>query len=255
LSAAVPGLGTDHGGLMSFGLSLDIKAAREFVEARLDAMETEPFECELFAAVQAGAASGREALNQPVPPMVYDFKGFLAVIDDIEGLDIATQTPPTSVDGSFLLAMNNAQALVSLGTMFSPELAELNLQADGKPVALQLPQMQAMGVDAFAALSDDAIAISVGDGAETELEGMIGAEAADGAPFMSFSMDAARYYGFLGDAIAAGDSDSEKAPSSEMQAAMNEIMQAVADVYDRMSADVRFTARGVEIDTSVTLKD
>ena len=59
----------------------------------------------------------------------------------------------------------------------------------------------------------------------------------------------------LGDAIAAGNSDSEKAPSSEMQAAMNEIMQAVADVYDRMSADVRFTARGVEIDTSVTLKD
>jgi len=40
-----------------------------------------------------------------------------------------------------------------------------------------------------------------------------------------------------------------------LQAAMNEIMQAVADVYDRMSADVRFTSRGVEIETSVTLKD
>jgi hypothetical protein len=255
LSAAVPGLGEDHGGLMSFGLGVDIKAAREFVEARLDAIEAAPFECELFAELQAGVAGGREALNQPVPPMVYDFKGFLAVIDDIQGLDIASQTPPTSVDGSFLLAMNNAQALVSLGTMFSPELAELNLQADGKPVALQLPQVQAMGIDAFAVLSDDAIAISVGDGAEAELEGMISAEAAAEAPFVSFSMDASRYYGFLGDAIAAGEADSEDAPSPKLQAALNEIMVAVADVYDRMSADVRFTPRGVEIDTSVTLKD
>jgi len=255
LSAAVPGLGSDQGGLMSFGMSVDIRAAREFAEARLDAMEAEPFECEHLADLQAGVAGGREAMNQPVPPMVYDFRGFLAVIDDIEGLDIASQTPPTSVDGSFLLAMENAQALVSLGTMFSPELAELNLQADGKPVALEMPQMQAMGLTAFAALSESAIAISVGADAESELESLLVAEVADPAPFLSFSMDAARYYGFLGDAIAAGDPDSEKAPSPELQAAMNEIMQAVADVYDRMSADVRFTSRGVEIETSVTLKD
>jgi hypothetical protein len=112
-----------------------------------------------------------------------------------------------------------------------------------------------MGIDAFAVLSDDAIAISVGDGAEAELEGMISAEAAAEAPFVSFSMDASRYYGFLGDAIAAGEADSEDAPSPKLQAALNEIMVAVADVYDRMSADVRFTPRGVEIDTSVTLKD
>jgi len=36
---------------------------------------------------------------------------------------------------------------------------------------------------------------------------------------------------------------------------MNELMQAIADVYDRMSVDVRLTARGVEIVSSVTLKD
>jgi len=255
LSADVPGLGVDHGGLLSFGMSVDIKAAREFVEARLDALEAEPFECEHFAELQEGVAGGREALNQPVPPMVYDFRGFLAVINDIEGLDIASQTPPTSVDGSFLLAMNNAQALVSLGTMFSPELAALNLQADGKPVALELPQMQAMGIDAFAALSDDAIALSIGEGAETEIEGLLSAEVADPAPIMSFSMDAARYYEFLGDAIAAGEMASEDSATPEMQAAMKEIMQAVAEIYGRMSVGVHLTERGVEIDSSVSLKD
>jgi hypothetical protein len=255
LAAAVPGLGGDKGGLMSFGMSLDVKAARAFVEARLDALEAEPFECEHFAELQAGVAGAREGLNQPVPPMVYDFKGFLAVIDNIEGLNIATQTPPTSVDGSFLLAMDNATALVSMGAMFSPEIAGLNLQSDGKPVALDLPQLQGMGMDAFAAMTDSALAISVGDESESQVVDILGAEASDPSIFMSFSMDAARYYSFLGDAMVAGGQDDEHAPSPELQAALNEVMQAVADVYDRMSAEVMLTDRGVEVQSSVSLKD
>jgi len=255
LTAAVPGLGGDQGGLMSFGMSIDVMAARAFFESRLDAMETAPLECEHLAELQAGVAGGREALNQPVPPMIYDFKGFLAIIDEIEGLDIATQTPPTSVDGSFLLAMDNVQALVSFGARFSPELAEMNLQPDGEPVALDMPQMQAMGIAAFAALTENAVAISVGADAEAQLQSMLSADVADSAPLMSFSMDAARYYGFLGEAITAGKQDQENSPSPAMQAAMNEIMQAVADIYDRMSVDVRLTARGVELESSVTLKD
>jgi hypothetical protein len=94
VATAVPGLGGDRGGLMTFGMSLDMKAARDFMEARLDAMEADPYECEHLADLQAGVAEGRATLNQPVPPMVYDFKGFVAVIDAIEGLDLATQTPP-----------------------------------------------------------------------------------------------------------------------------------------------------------------
>ena len=254
LPAVVPGLGGDHGGLMSFGMSLDVKAARSFMEARLDAMEADPFECEHFADVQGGVAQARESLNQPLPPLVYDFKGFFAVIDDIEGLDVTTQTPPTSVDGSFLLAMDNAQGLVAMGAMFSPELAALNLQPGGDPVALDLPQLQAMGISAFAALTDSAVAVSVGEESESEVQGMLDAEGSTPAPFMSFSIDAARYYSFMGEAIAAGDVG-EDAPTPEMKAALQNLMQSVADLYDRMSGDVLFTENGIEMHMTETLKD
>jgi hypothetical protein len=254
LPAVVPGLGGDSGGLMSFGMSLDVKAARSFIEARLDAMEADPFECEHFADVQGGVAQARESLQQPLPPMVYDFKGFLAVIDEIEGLDVATQTPPTSVDGSFLLAMDNAQGLVAMGAMFSPELAALNLQPGGDPVALDLPQLQAMGISAFAALTDSAVAISVGEESESEVQGMLDAEGATPAPFMSFSIDAARYYSFMGEAIAAGEVG-EDAPTPEMKDALQNLMQSVADLYDRMSGDVLFTENGIEMHMTETLKD
>jgi hypothetical protein len=254
LPAVVPGLGGDSGGLMSFGMSLDVKAARSFMEARLDAMEADPFECEHFADVQGGVAQARESLQQPLPPMVYDFKGFLAVIDEIEGLDVATQTPPTSVDGSFLLAMDNAQGLVAMGAMFSPELAALNLQPGGDPVALDLPQLQAMGISAFAALTDSAVAISVGEESESEVQGMLDANGSTPAPFMSFSIDAARYYSFMGEAIAAGEVG-EDAPTPEMKDALQNLMQSVADLYDRMSGDVLFTENGIEMHMTETLKD
>jgi hypothetical protein len=186
--------------------------------------------------------------------MVYDFKGFLTVIDEIEGLDIATQTPPTSVDGSILLAMDNAQGLVAMGAMFSPELAALNLQPGGDPVALDLPQLQAMGLSAFAALTDSAVAVSVGEKSESEVQGMLGAEGATPPPFMSFSIDAARYYSFMGEAIAAGDVG-EDAPTPEMQTALKELMQSVAGLYDRMSGDILFTENGIEMHMTETLKD
>jgi hypothetical protein len=151
--------------------------------------------------------------------------------------------------------MDNAQALVSMGALFSPELAALNLQSGDDPVALDVPQLQSMGIEAFAALSDTAVAISVGNDAASNITDMLGADAADPSPLISFSVDAARYYGFLGEAVAAGDMADDDAASPEMQAAMTEVMLAVADIYDRMSADVLLTSRGVELRSSVTLKD
>ena len=87
MTGPVPGLGSDQGGIFSLGMSTDLMAAREFYSGRLDAMEAEPYECEDLAEFQYGVAAGREMLNQPLPPIVYGFKGFLAVVEDIEGLD------------------------------------------------------------------------------------------------------------------------------------------------------------------------
>ena len=180
----------------------------------------------------------------------------MAVVENIEGLDVASQTPPTAIEGRFMIAMDNAPALVGLGAMFSPELAQLNLQPDGKPVALDLPQMQAMGISAYAALTEGAVAVAVGENSQEDLVSMLSAEAADEPPFMSFTMDAGRYYSFLGDAIAASEAEEgEQAPSPEMQAALQDIMTAVGSIYDRMTVDILLTPQGIELRATETLAD
>ena len=244
---------------MSFGLGLNPLALREFYEGRLDAMESDPYECEDFAELQAGVAKGREALNQPLPPVVYSFRGFFANIVDFEGIDMAseTDTMPKSIDGSILLAVENAEALIMLAAMMDPQIAALNLMPDGNPVRLELAQLAEIADDAFAAMSENALSVSLGAGAESNSADMLLADSPDPVPFMSMSMDSSRYYSMVGEAMAnvePSDEEAEQMPE-EIRSAMRDIMVLSGNMYDRMSIDVRFTARGVEIGALMKLSE
>ncbi len=254
LTAAVPGLGGDAGGLFAFGMSMNVKEMRDFYAAQLDALESDPFECEYFQEMQAGMMAGRAALNQPVPPIVYDVRGFVAVVDDVSGMALGTGRPPENIDASVLLAVDNAPALLQLGAMFSPELAALNLQPDGKPVEFTPRQLGGMVDTTFVALEQNALALSVGEGAESEVTRLLDADAADPAPFMSMSLDAERYYSFIGEAMML-DPNAEEDLGPEAQQAMSDLMVALGKLYDRIIMDIHLTKRGVEIDSVVTLGD
>jgi hypothetical protein len=187
-----------------------------------------------------------------VPPIVYGFRGFLAVIDDIQGMDLQKNQPPTDIDMRFLVATDDAEGLLAMGAMFSPEIASLNLQPDAKPVKVQVPAMVAAIDAAYVAMSESALALSFGAGSEAGLAGMLAADSATPAPFMSMDMDAARYYGFIGDASM---TNTGEAPSPAMTKAMGDVMQALEGMFRRISFDVRFTDRGIEIPSTVELAD
>lgn len=254
-AAPVPGLGADSGSLVSFGMSFDLLAMRSFYEAQLDKLDAQPYECEAMAELQAGVASGREALNQPVPPIVYDIRGFNAVIDDISGFDFASNKPPEEVDATLLLAVKNAPALLSLGAMFSPEIAALNLQPDGKAVEFTPKQLGAQIDSMFVALNDDALSLSIGDGAAADAGTVLKAPVSARMPFMSVTMDAARYYSLLGDAMVYSPDVEGEEMSPEAREAMRTLMQIGGKMYDRMSFDMMFTDRGMELESTVTLGD
>ena len=256
LPTAVPGLGADPGGLLTFGFSLDPMAARSFFEARLDAMEADPFECAELGELQASVAQGRQALAQPLPPVVYNFSGMLAHISDVQGMDLGTQKPPESVDASFLFAFENAQDLVNMASMLVPQVAEMNLLPDGKARALDLPQLAEIADKAFVALSKAGLSVAVGEGSAENAEAMLVADAETPPPFVSVSMDSKRYYEFIGDALMQEheSKDGESEPLA-VRTAMRDVMISSGDLYERVSINVHLTKRGVEIDSRMTLSD
>ena len=260
VSSLVPGLGTDPGGFFSMGMSFDLAALRSFYEARLDAVEADPYRCEFFDDMQAGLEQGRAALNQPLPPVAYSFRGFNAVVDNIEGLDLGSNSPPESVDASLLIAIDDAQAMVAMGAMFSPEFASLNLEPDGEPIALNLPELNELSDNIYAAMLTDAVAVSIGEGAESRVTEVLNAEPTEPPPFISVTMDAGTYYELIAESMVRDmesmqGEDGVSPMSPEAREAVRDAMIAVGDIYDRFAIDVMFTENGVEIRSKVTLAD
>src|SRR5690606_4601927 len=140
-------------------------------------------------------------------------------------------------------------------------VASLNLQPDAKPMKLELPMVSSSVGAAYIAMSEDALALSVGEGVETKLTDMLQATSAQPAPFMSMGVDAGRYYGLLGDAIAnAAETENVTAEptgmqSAEMLEASSDAMKAMAELLDRLSFDIRFTERGIEIPSRMSLAE
>lgn len=125
---------------------------------------------------------------------------------------------------------------------------------------LALPPNPANLQSAFVAVTDASLGISLGKDAEKRLAALLGTPVADPPPFMSMNMDAARYYGLIGESMTmdlpqmSADPGKEP-PSAEMMKTMSEFMNQIGDMMERMSMDVVFTEKGVEMPTTITLAD
>lgn len=254
VAASVPGLGTISEGLVAFGMGLNVAAARDFVESRLDAIQADPFTCEQLQGIAQGVPAVRQALNSPVPPFVNGIRGFVAVLDDIRGMNLAANQPPTGVDLRLLLASDDAADIVAMAKAFIPQIATLNLEADGTPVRIDVPpEIGPMVAEAYAALTQQAVAVAVGNDSEARLRSLLAAPAGD-PMFLSSDIDLGRYYGLIGEMSSLGAQNAAVSP--ELSAAMNDLMKTFGEgPFDRSRGDVRFTERGVEMRSTVTLSD
>jgi len=257
LASLVPGLGIDPGGLLSFGMSFNVPEIIAFVSARLDAMEEDPYECEHFSELQAGVAKGRESLAKPLPPFITGMRGFNVIVDSLGDYDMSSGQPPQEVDASVLLSMDDAQAMFMMGAMMSPDLAAVDLQPDGRPVPLALPQLQAIAQSAYAAMGETVLAVSMGAAAKTRVTEVLASDFAELPPIISATVDASKYYEFVAQrSMAEPDEEgAESALSEPARIALRDAMLTIGEMYDRMIVDIHFTERGIEMNSKVTLSD
>ena len=251
--APVPGLGTIYDGLFSFGMSLKIEAVQSFLDKHVAALQEDPWACEHLSDLQDGLFAAREqALAQPVPPVAYDFHGFLAIVNEVEGFDPARKQAPEAIDASFLLAIDNARGLLAMGQAMVPQLAELEIEPDGKSHPFELPDTGSGAEQAWVALTESAIALSVSENGDTVLPKLLEAESGSPPPFLSVGLDGEQYYKLLGDSMRASD---DEEMSEEMREAVSDILAVAAEFYERLEVDVTFTGRGIEIDSDMRLAE
>jgi hypothetical protein len=256
LVADVPAAPTQSERLLEFAFGVRIGAARDFLIRKATALSQERYECESLQGINERATEALVTLNYPMPPLVNNLLGFRASLSQVpeEGMN------PSEMVGTVALHVDKPEMFVGMSQMFLPQLAEFQLEKGGPPVRLPESLIPVPDIVAFAAMSDDAIGVSVGQGEETRLLNFLETEAEHDGSFFSVNYDIAAYMdrltefqhmsGAMGDGIMdgefEGDRDARALRNTEMAEAFQEAFKNMAG---RSELAFRFDEGGFAVDS------
>ena len=242
---------------LSFGMRFG--AVRDFLREKATAIMETPYQCAYFKTLNDNAAEAFTQLNQPMPPLVNNFRGLRLSLSEI------TEKDGMPVNGRGLIAVHvdQPEMFVGMAQMFLPDLSELTLAPGEPPVQLPASLIPIADLVAFAALSDNAIGLSIGDGEEASLPGYLAEEAGPGGTFMSFGYDIEAYLNYakkLENHVEQmqyefSETDPEQdAVLQSLQIISASVQEAMASFSDRSYSTFRFTPEGFEGDSRMTFK-
>lgn len=231
--------------LAEVGMAFNLVAARDFARGLVGGWINSPPECALFAEVASNAPDWQRALNQPIPPFITNIHGFRMAIDDI-AMDQIEQGGFSATLGVF---MRNPQMLIGMAQMFSPELAAMDLRPGGEPKPLppgMLPNLPSM--EAFLALSNDAIGLALGESQIDQLGQRLEAGRGDAA-ILAYSINVERYTELLESLEALGlSSDDDPLANLDLLIGLN-------SQYSETGMRIELSERGIDIINILRFRD
>lgn len=238
-------------GLFNLGLSIDLVAGREFARSLVDGWIENPPQCAAFSEIANNAPAWKESLSRPIPPVVSNLQGLFL---DADSLDVGKGALPTG-GGTLSFYMKNPQLLVGMAQMFSPAVAELQLEPGGEPVPVPpgtIPQLEQAELEAWLAMAESAVGIAIGAEHVDALRDSIRATAVDDlllAAKMDFRI-LEKFIDFSESALA----DVEGVDAEEVLAAQRVQYRAMAEAYEKGDLRMRLGENGVEITGRTTFR-
>ena len=237
-------------GLFNFGMAFDLIAAREFAQGLVDGWVENPPQCPMFEGIASGAADMQTNLNRPIPPMITNLQGmyFEAMsFDVVEGMQ-------PQFTGTLSFFMNNPQLLVGMAQMFSPAVATLELEpgAAPQPVPTEAlpPQIQALELDGWIGMGENAIGMAIGEEHIGALEQRL--ETTDADPYlMAGKMDFDILVSMMDIAGQTLQDDEELQMMLDVQ---RQQYEAIAEFYDTGEFTIGLSEQGIDMFFGTDLK-
>jgi hypothetical protein len=170
---------------------------------------------------------------------------------------------PVNGNGLIAVHVDQPEMFVGMAKMFLPDLTELTLAPGEPPVRLPASMIPMPDIVAFAALSDEAIGLSIGDGEEAGLPAYLEEEAGPAGTFVSIGYDTAAYLEYTQELASqyepGPDESAETDPEHEavlqsIQDISASVQQAMMSFSDRTYTTIRFTPEGFEATSRMTFK-
>lgn len=237
-------------GLVNLGLAFDLVAGREFARGLVDGWVANPPQCPSFEDLANQAPELQEALNRPIPPVVTNLNGLFL---EAQSFSFADGLPTGG--GTLSLFMRNPQLLVGMAQMFSPAVAELQLEPGGEPQPVPpgaIPQLDQTNLKAWLAMGENAIGIAIGEENVGALTGAVEKTPADDF-LLAGRFDFQMLLEVMDMAESALD-DLEGDDAAMGLAAQRAQYEALAEIYDQASFKIRLGDKGIDFLAESTLK-
>ena len=280
LSADVPGLDGRGDGMLDLGFGLDLDAFAGFVNLRAAKVAESPFRCAALAGLNDDIAKLNADLANPAVFMAGAAVSGLNL--SLSRFEMPEGGTPV-LQGKVAIGSDNPASLLSMAGGFLPQLASLNLQPGAAPVAMPAGLLPPDAPPAHVALSDKALAISLGAGEEAGLAAFAAAAAGKPAPLLHYGVDSRGLVAFMdamartseaqlaaaeaaaaaggtdadGDGQPDGDAESDAADIAELREAVDlfkSMQGAYAASIDRVDFALFATERGLEAHYVLKLK-
>ncbi|NCO18485.1 MAG: hypothetical protein GW900_00245, partial [Gammaproteobacteria bacterium] len=230
----------DLRGLINFGLSFDLLAARKFARSLVDGWIEQPPACSAFAAIAQGAPQWKESLARPIPPLITNLQGAFLELSQLK----AEQALPTG-GGTLSFYMRNPQVLVGMAQMFAPVLAEMPMEPGDAPQRVPenaLPQLQGTGLEAWMAMGKNALGIAIGEDNVVALSEAMKESDADDL-LMAGQMD----FNVLTTLMEIAEQTLGSDETPEALVAQRASYQALAEVYEQAGFKLRLGDQGIDM--------
>jgi len=250
LRAPMPGMdAVNDDSALDVGFSINLQQLPSVVSTLLKSSEQTPWQCPQLASLNDTAkAIKAQSTNPALLGSATMAHSVFALINQLRWRDDVAIPEFT---GALVVGGDNPASLLGIARSLVPALGAVQLQNDSTPTPL--PAMPELGLHAplFAAMSDDALAVSIGAGEEKLLPQLLHADAAQ-QPLLVLGMNSALYV-----EIAQWSLRQLPADASPQARAKAEQAVAIAHVYPRMFKRSRVridvSARGIEFSQQTVL--
>jgi len=254
LAAPVPGVGAPFGGLLAFGMGLDLPQLRNAIEALLQQVVASGADCEWVDPDSLQALMPQ--LNLALGPMTAGIKGFNLLIDDLTIDQDSLQ--PSAVSGGLLAAVDDPRGVFALGAMFNPALAALQVPNDGTFV--DLPNelgLQRQTPPLKVAIKDKALILLAGS-APVELAGtLVNAVALTPAPLLALDYGVAQLVERLGGLMERAAAQMRAQGEVEAADGLGDQLDSFrlqAQIFERLRISLHASAEGLVMDEVMELR-
>ncbi|MGH8122894.1 MAG: hypothetical protein ACREPT_09000, partial [Rudaea sp.] len=187
--APAPGTGAAAQGLLDFSVSLPVLKLKDFWIKQAEAVAAMPFACPSLSKLNDEFRDSKTKVDVTIPPPFSDLTGVRFRLTKVEPR--STGTP--NIAGKLLMGTNNPLAALGMAQLALPQLKDLKIAADGKPVALPTGIAPGSVPPLAIAMSDKAIAIAAGAGESDGLSDFLAAAPATTPVFIRTYVSGAFY--------------------------------------------------------------